>query len=61
MHYRLFKVPTQNKSLLNILLGYGLCKMDNFQNDVISRILIVFLSHFSHRITVMQNGVVFKF
>ena len=45
------KVPTQDKPLLIILL----CKMANFQNDVISGILSVFLSRFSHRITVILS------
>ena len=53
------KVPTQNKPLLNILLCYSLCKMANFQNDVISRILSMFFEPFFARITVIQKGVIF--
>ena len=32
--------------------------MANIQNAIISRILSVFLSRFSHKLTVMQNGVI---
>lgn len=38
---------------------FWLCKMSNFQNAVISRILSVFLSRLLLRMTVMQNGVIF--
>ena len=56
----LFKDLIQTEELLTIfLLCCSLCKMANFQTDVISRILSVFVSRFSHRITVILNGVKF--